>query len=43
MVRSAYASLLRAGFSSAIIRDELFQRTRRAPTEDDTPLEDAEA
>jgi regulatory protein len=43
VVRSAYASLLRAGFSSAIIRDELFQRTRRGSTEDDTPLEDAEA
>lgn len=43
VVRSAYASLLRAGFSSAIIRDELFKRTRRAATEDDTPLEDAEA
>jgi len=47
VVRSAYASLLRAGFSSAIIRDELFKRTRRASTEDDPevsgPLEDAEA
>ena len=43
VVRSAYGSLLRAGFSSAIIRDELFKRTRRSPTEDNTPLEDAEA
>jgi regulatory protein len=43
VVRSAYSSLLRAGFSSAIIRDELFKRTRRGLTEDDTPLEDAEA
>ncbi len=47
VVRSAYASLLRAGFSSAIIRDELFKRTRRADSEDDSlPKlrdEDAEA
>ena len=43
VVRSAYGSLLRAGFASAIIRDELFKRTRRAPSEDNTPLEDAEA
>ncbi|MGH9779040.1 MAG: regulatory protein RecX [Candidatus Acidiferrales bacterium] len=35
VVRSAYGSLLRAGFSSAIIRDELFRRTRRGFTEDD--------
>ena len=35
VVRSAYGSLLRAGFSSAIIRDELFKRTRRAFSEDD--------
>lgn len=35
VVRSAYGSLLRAGFSSAIIRDELFRRTRRGLTEDD--------
>ncbi len=38
VVRSAYASLLRAGFSSAIIRDELFRRTRRGFVEDDPEL-----
>ena len=43
LLRSAYASLLRAGFASAIIRDELFRRTRRALEEDDTPPEDEQA
>ena len=47
VVRSAYGSLLRAGFSSAIIRDELFKRTRRGLQGDDPeasgPLEDQEA
>jgi len=30
LLRSVYASLLRAGFPSAIIRDELFARARQA-------------
>ncbi len=43
LLRSIYASLLRAGFASAIIRDELFRRTRRAFEEGSTPLEDEQA
>ena len=47
VVRSAYGSLLRAGFSSAIIRDELFKRTRRGLSEDNPeasgPPEDEQA
>jgi regulatory protein len=34
LLRSLYASLLRAGFSSAIIRDELFRRTKQSVPED---------
>jgi regulatory protein len=40
LLRSLYASLLRAGFSSAIIRDELFRRTRQTPPEDVAVAED---
>ncbi len=36
LLRSIYASLLRAGFASAIIRDELFKRARRNISEDDS-------
>ena len=36
LLRSAYASLLRAGFASAIIRDELFKRTRRTVSENES-------
>ena len=43
LLRSLYASLLRAGFASAIIRDELFQRTRRTVEDEPTPLEDEQA
>ena len=43
LLRSVYASLLRAGFASAIIRDELFQRTRRTVEDEPTPLEDEQA
>jgi len=47
LLRSIYASLLRAGFASAIIRDELFKRTRRGLSVDDPeasgPLEDEQA
>ncbi|HXE74341.1 MAG TPA: regulatory protein RecX [Candidatus Xenobia bacterium] len=43
LLRSLYASLLRAGFASAIIRDELFRRTRRTVEEEPTPLEDEQA
>ena len=35
LLRSIYASLVRAGFASAIIRDELFTRARRDISEDD--------
>ena len=34
LLRSLYASLLRAGFASAIIRDELFGRARGQVPED---------
>ena len=34
LLRSLYASLLRAGFPSAIIRDELFTRARQALPDD---------
>lgn len=34
LLRSVYASLLRAGFPSAIIRDELFTRARQALPDD---------
>ena len=34
LLRSLYAGLLRAGFSSAIIRDELFGRARGKVPED---------
>lgn len=37
LLHSLYASLLRAGFSSAIIRDELFSRTRQPLPEDIEP------
>jgi SOS response regulatory protein OraA/RecX len=40
LLRSAYASLLRAGFPSAIIRDELFARTKSAVPEDVEASED---
>ncbi len=47
LLRSLYASLLRAGFASAIIRDELFKRARRAFEEDNPeasgPQEDEQA
>ena len=49
LLRSLYASLLRAGFPSAIIRDELFSRARfgragtaRAPMEELESLEEEE-
>jgi hypothetical protein len=34
VLQSVYASLLRAGFPSAIIRDELFRQARQALPED---------
>jgi regulatory protein len=34
LLRALYASLLRAGFPSAIIRDELFSRARQALPDD---------
>jgi len=40
LLRSLYASLLRAGFPSAIIRDELFRRTKQSVPEDVVDNED---
>ncbi|MGH9862305.1 MAG: regulatory protein RecX [Candidatus Acidiferrales bacterium] len=40
LLRSLYASLLRAGFPSAIIRDELFRRGARQLAEEPEPEED---
>lgn len=43
LLRSLYGSLLRAGFSSAIIRDELFGRARRARSDEPANEEDVES
>ena len=43
LLRSLYASLLRAGFPSAIIRDELFRRGKRRLAEEFEPEEDEQA